>query len=214
MKKLNVDTSIVKVQEPGAVYVAKDGMLAGVITISDSIKPEAKNALLKLKRLGVTKTVILSGDRKENVNTVASLVGVDEAYGQLSPDEKYEKLKGLIAESESTMYVGDGINDSPSLALADVGVAMGSMGQDIAIEAADMVIMTDNLSKIPEAVLIARKTLRISWQNIVFALGVKGLILLLGLFGFANMWLAVFADVGVAVLAILNSMRALKAPKI
>lgn len=214
MKKLNVDTSIIKEQEPGAVYVAKDGLLAGVITISDSIKPEAKNALLKLKRLGVTKTVILSGDRKENVNTVAALVGVDEAYGQLSPDEKYEKLKGLIAESESTVYVGDGINDSPSLALADVGVAMGSMGQDIAIEAADMVIMTDNLSKIPEAVLIARKTLRLSWENIIFALGVKGLILLLGLFGFANMWLAVFADVGVAVLAILNSMRALKAPKI
>jgi Cd2+/Zn2+-exporting ATPase len=162
----------------------------------------------------VTKTVILSGDREENVNTVADLVGVDEAYSKLTPDEKYEKLKHLIADSESTLYVGDGINDSPSLALADVGVAMGSMGQDVAIEAADMVIMTDNLSKIPVAVLIARKTIRISWQNIIFALGVKGLILLLGLLGFANMWLAVFADVGVAVLAILNSMRALRAPKI
>lgn len=214
MKELQVDTSAITDQLPNGVYVAKNGVLAGVITISDSVKPEAKDALSKLKRLGVTKTVILSGDRAENVNAVADLVGVDEAYSKLTPDEKYERLKELIADSESTLYVGDGINDSPSLALADVGVAMGSMGQDVAIEAADMVIMTDNLSKIPEAVLIARKTIGISWQNIIFALGVKGLILLLGLFGFANMWLAVFADVGVAVLAILNSMRALKAPKI
>ena len=132
----------------------------------------------------------------------------------MTPEEKYTKLEDLIKSSKSTMYVGDGINDSPSLARADVGVAMGSLGQDSAIEAADVVIMTDNLSKLTEAILISRKTINISWQNIVFALGTKALILILGLLGFANMWLAVFADVGVAVLAILNSMRALKAPKV
>jgi Cd2+/Zn2+-exporting ATPase len=140
-------------------------------------------------------------------------VGVDEAYPSLTPEEKFTRLEEAISSSKSTMFVGDGINDSPSLARADVGVAMGSIGQDSAIEAADVVIMTDNLSKLPEAVKIARKTILISWQNIIFALGVKGLILFLGLFGIANMWLAVFADVGVAVLAILNSMRALRAPK-
>ena len=214
MQKLNVDLSDLHNTNDGAVYVAIDGRLAGIIYLSDSIKPEAQNALALLKKLGVNKTVILSGDREENVRRVANSVGVDEAHFGLLPEQKYEKLKKLIKDSESTMYVGDGINDSPSLALADVGVAMGSMGQDSAIEAADMVIMTDNLSKLPEAVLIARKTISISWQNIIFALGIKGLILVLGLFGYANMWLAVFADVGVAVLAILNSMRALRAPKL
>ena len=213
MKKLGVDISTAQDVQSGVVYVSKNGILAGTITLSDSIKSEAKDALVKLKKSGVKKTVILSGDRSENVTAVADAVGVDEAYAQLSPEQKYEKLKSLISENGNTMYVGDGINDSPSLALADVGVAMGSMGQDSAIEAADMVIMTDNLTKLNESVLIARKTINISWQNIIFALGVKGLILILGLFNFANMWLAVFADVGVAVLAILNSMRALKAPK-
>ena len=140
-------------------------------------------------------------------------MGVDKAEFALTPEQKYERLEEIIKSSRSTMYVGDGINDSPSLARADVGVAMGSLGQDSAIEAADMVVMTDNLSKLPESVLIARKTINISWQNIIFALGTKSLILILGLFGLANMWLAVFADVGVAVLAILNSMRALRAPK-
>lgn len=197
----------------GAVYIAVDGKFAGVIILSDSIKTEAKDSLRILKKLGVNKTVILSGDKEENVRRVGDAVGVDEVGFSLTPEQKYERLKSLISESESTMYVGDGINDSPALALADVGVAMGSIGQDSAIEAADMVIMTDNLSKLPEAVKIARKTINISRQNIVFALGTKGIILLLGLAGFANMWLAVFADVGVAVLAILNSMRALKTPK-
>ena len=143
------------------------------------------------------------------------LVGsdTDKYYFELTPGEKYNMLREIIAKSKSTMYVGDGINDTPSLAGADVGVAMGTIGQDAAIEAADIVIMSDSLDKLPEAIAIARKTINISWQNIIFALGVKGLILLLGLCGFANMWLAVFADVGVAVLAILNSMRALSAPK-
>ena len=198
----------------GRVYVAINNKLCGIITISDEIKGEAKSAIEKTRSLGVKRTYIISGDKKENVLRTASAVGVDESCFELTPEEKYTKLEEIISKSKSTMYVGDGINDSPSLAGADVGVAMGSIGQDSAIEAADIVIMTDNLLKIPEAILIARKTINISWQNIIFALGVKGLILLLGLLGFANMWLAVFADVGVAVLAILNSMRALRAPKL
>lgn len=195
------------------VFVAIGNRLGGIITISDEIKPEAVNAIGELRRLGVERTYIFSGDREESVRRVADAVGVDEAHFSLTPEQKFNMLERTIASAKSTMYVGDGINDSPSLARADVGVAMGSMGQDSAIEAADLVIMTDNLEKLPTAVKIARKTIAISWQNIVFALGVKGLILILGLFGIANMWLAVFADVGVAVLAILNSMRALRAPR-
>lgn len=213
MHKLSVDVSSILEEQEGALYVAVDGKLAGVIFISDNVKPEAKDAIMRLRRLGVKRTAILSGDKEENVRRVAAEVGIDEANFSLSPEEKYTRLEKIIGSSNSTMYVGDGINDSPSLARADVGVAMGGVGQDSAIEAADMVIMTDNLSKLSEAVLISRKTINISWQNIFFALGVKGLILILGLFGIANMWLAVFADVGVAVLAILNSMRALRAPK-
>ena len=195
------------------VYVALDGRLRGIITISDKIKGEASSAISELRRLGVKRTYIFSGDREEGVRRVADAVGVDEAHSSLTPEAKFEMLEQTIANARSTMYVGDGINDSPSLARADVGVAMGSVGQDSAIEAADVVIMTDNLAKLPQAIKIARKTISISWQNIIFALGVKGLILILGLLGIANMWLAVFADVGVAVLAILNSMRALRAPK-
>lgn len=213
MNKLLVNTSKIHNAPNDAVYVAKDNSFIGIIRLSDSIKPEAESAVARLRKLGVKYSCILSGDREGNVKRAASAVKVDKAHFALSPEQKYEKLGEIISKSESTMYIGDGINDSPSLALADVGVAMGSMGQDSAIEAADVVIMTDSLSKLPEMILIARKTINISWQNIIFALGVKGLILILGLLGFANMWLAVFADVGVAVLAILNSMRALKAPK-
>ena len=214
MKTLSVDLSALVEDVAGAVYVALNGRLVGVIILADSIKPEAAKAIRDLRRLGVKHTEILSGDKEENVKRVAAAVGIDEVRPSLTPEQKYARLEELIASSKSTMYVGDGINDSPSLARADVGVAMGSVGQDSAIEAADVVVMTDNLSKLPEAILIARKTINISWQNIIFALGVKGLILILGLLGFANMWLAVFADVGVAVLAILNSMRALKTPKL
>lgn len=213
MQKLNIDTSNLDRDTEGAVYVAINGRLAGIILISDSIKSEATESIGWLRRLGVKNTYILSGDREENVVRVGRAVGIDKVFASLTPEQKYNKLEQIISNSNSTMYVGDGINDSPSLARADVGVAMGGVGQDSAIEAADVVIMTDNLSKLGEAVLIARKTINISWQNIIFALGIKGLILILGLLGFANMWLAVFADVGVAVLAILNSMRALRTPK-
>ena len=212
MTRVGVEVS--DTQSQGSrVFVAIGNRLGGIITISDEIKPEAANAIGELRRLGVERTYIFSGDREESVRRVADAVGVDEAHFSLTPEQKFNMLERTIASAKSTMYVGDGINDSPSLARADVGVAMGSMGQDSAIEAADLVIMTDNLEKLPTAVKIARKTIAISWQNIVFALGVKGLILILGLFGIANMWLAVFADVGVAVLAILNSMRALRAPR-
>lgn len=214
MQKLNIDTSNLDRDTEGAVYVAINDRLAGIILISDSIKSEAAESIGWLRRLGVKNTYILSGDREENVVRVGRAVGIDKVFASLTPEQKYNKLEQIISDSNSTMYVGDGINDSPSLARADVGVAMGGVGQDSAIEAADVVIMTDNLSKLGEVVLIARKTINISWQNIIFALGVKGLILILGLLGFANMWLAVFADVGVAVLAILNSMRALRAPKV
>lgn len=209
MEKLSVDMTFAGDIPAGSVLVALNDSLMGIVVLSDSIKPEAKDAIKELRALGVKHTAILSGDREENVVRVASAVGADEARASLTPEQKYERLESLINASKSTMYVGDGINDSPSLARADVGVAMGNVGQDSAIEAADVVIMTDNLSKLAEAVRISRKTINISWQNIIFALGTKGLILVLGLLGFANMWLAVFADVGVAVLAILNSMRAL-----
>ena len=212
MTRVGVEVS--DTQSQGSrVFVAIGNRLGGIITISDEIKHEAANAIGELRRLGVERTYIFSGDREESVRRVADAVGVDEAHFSLTPEQKFNMLERTIASAKSTMYVGDGINDSPSLARADVGVAMGSMGQDSAIEAADLVIMTDNLEKLPTAVKIARKTIAISWQNIVFALGVKGLILILGLFDIANMWLAVFADVGVAVLAILNSMRALRAPR-
>ena len=187
MEKIGVD--ITKIDKPsgGAVYVAKNNTLAGVIIISDCVKPEAAQAIKELKSFGVKHTVILSGDREENVLNVAARVGVDEAKASMTPEQKYSRLEELIKSSRSTMYVGDGINDSPSLARADVGVAMGSVGQDSAIEASDVVIMTDNLLKLSEAVRISRKTINISWQNIVFALGTKGLILIFGLLGFANM---------------------------
>ncbi len=193
-----------------AVYVLCDRVFLGSISISDEIKPEAKGAIADLYKLGVKRTAILSGDREENVRRVADEVGIKEAHFGMKPDEKYTKLEELIFSSSGTVYVGDGINDAPSLARADVGVAMGNMGQDSAIEASDVVIMTDNLDKLAEAIKIARKTVKIARENIVFAIGVKALILILGIFGFANMWLAVFADVGVAVIAVLNSMRALK----
>lgn len=202
---VNMDT-----EYPTGVYVCADSSLIGIIRISDSVKPEAAEAISELRNIGITKTAILSGDKRDNVLRVAAKLGIDEAEYELSPEQKYNSLERLIFNSRSTIYVGDGINDAPSLARADVGISMGRMGQDSAIEASDVVIMTDNLFKVKEAILIARKTLAIAKQNIVFALGVKGAMLVLGALGFANMWLAVFADVGVAVLAILNSMRALR----
>ena len=191
------------------VYVARDGVHIGTVILSDSVKSEASAAVNELCELGIRSNIILSGDRAENVKRVAEEIGISDYHAELSPEQKYTELEKIISMSKSTLYVGDGINDAPSLARADVGVAMGALGSDSAIEAADVVITSDELTRLPEAIRIARKTLRIAKQNIAFAIGVKLAVMLLGAFNLANMWLAVFADVGVSVIAILNSMRAL-----
>ncbi len=192
------------------VFVARNREYIGSITLGDKIKTESGDAIARLKSLGVKECLILSGDKTENVEKIKNELGLDSAYAELKPEEKYSCLEEIIARSEGYVgYVGDGINDAPTLARADVGFAMGAIGSDSAVEASDAVIMSDNLEKIAESVIIARKTISISWQNIILAIGIKVLVMILGAFGYANMWLAVFADVGVSVLAILNSMRAL-----
>ena len=199
---------------PGTVvYLAAEKEFLGTIVISDTVKPEAKRAIAQLKKSGVKKTVMLTGDRKDVGEAVAESLGIDEVYTDLLPGDKVDKVEALLGElgeKEKLGFVGDGINDAPVLSRADIGIAMGSMGSDAAIEAADVVLMDDNILKISSIMRIAGKTLQIVHQNIIFALGVKVLVLILGALGMANMWEAVFADVGVSVIAILNSMRTLK----
>lgn len=199
---------------PGTVvYLAAEKEFLGTIVISDTVKPEVKRAIAQLKQSGVKKTVMLTGDRKDVGEAVAESLGIDEVYTDLLPGDKVDKVEALLGElgeKEKLGFVGDGINDAPVLSRADIGIAMGSMGSDAAIEAADVVLMDDNILKISSIMRIAGKTLQIVHQNIVFALGVKVLVLILGALGMANMWEAVFADVGVSVIAILNSMRTLK----
>lgn len=195
------------------VYLARDGVFAGTIVISDTVKEHAAQAIRDLKQAGVKRTVMLTGDRKAVGEAVAEKLGLDEVFTQLLPADKVEQVERLLdgqAEGRKLAFVGDGINDAPVLTRADIGIAMGSMGSDAAIEAADVVLMDDDPARISVVVRISRKTLSIVKQNIVFALGVKALVLGLGAFGMANMWEAVFADVGVSVIAILNAMRALK----
>jgi Cd2+/Zn2+-exporting ATPase len=193
------------------VHLAIDGKYAGYILISDEVREEAAFAVNTLKRMGIKKTVMLTGDRHEAGEAVAELLKIDEAFTQLLPEHKVECIERLEAEGDGPlMFVGDGINDAPVLARADVAVAMGGLGSDAAIEAADIVLMEDKLSRLATAVKIARKTMVIVRENIVLALGIKMLILILGAFGFAGMCLAVFADVGVSVIAILNAMRTLR----
>ena len=195
------------------VHVAIDGVYAGHIVISDEIKQDAAKAIRQLKAEGVEKTVMLTGDAKAVGESVAKELGLDEVYTQLLPADKVEKVEQLLNHRQGNgklAFVGDGINDAPVLSRADLGIAMGAMGSDAAIEAADVVLMDDQPSKIATAIRIAKKTLGIVKQNIVFALAIKGLFLIMGAFVVANMWEAVFADVGVAVIAILNAMRALK----
>ena len=196
------------------VYVAEDGRFLGSIVIADGIKDGVKDAIQRLKRAGVSKTVMLTGDRRNVAEAVAKEIGLDEVHAQLLPGDKVDAVESLmkfLPESKKLAFVGDGINDAPVLSRADVGIAMGSMGSDAAIEAADVVLMDDDPRKIADIVRISRKTMGIVMQNIVFALGVKFVVLAMGAFGVANMWEAVFADVGVSVIAILNAMRALRA---
>lgn len=195
------------------VYTACDGRYAGYIVIADEIKADAKQAITQLRRLGIEKVVMLTGDRRETAEWVAGEVGIDQVYAQLLPGDKVDRMEELLqkrSESGKLVFVGDGMNDAPVLARSDIGIAMGGLGSDAAIEAADVVIMTDEPSKIARGIEISRRTLRIVRQNIVFAIGVKVLILALAACGMASMWAAVFGDVGVAVIAILNAMRALK----
>ena len=200
--------------ENGTVcYVACDNVYVGAVIISDTIKEGAREAIADMKKVGVKKCIMLTGDRKAAAEAVASALGIDELHAELLPADKVARVEELLNsrhEKERLAFVGDGINDAPVLARADIGFAMGSMGSDAAIEAADVVLMDDDVRKIAAVVRIARTTLRIVKQNIVFALAVKALVLILGALGMANMWEAVFADVGVAVIAILNSMRTLR----
>ncbi|WP_029321222.1 heavy metal translocating P-type ATPase [Butyrivibrio sp. AE3004] len=199
--------------KPGTIiYVAKGKVFIGTIIISDTIKEGAAKSISNVKKAGVSKVVMLTGDNDDAARVVADKVGIDEVYSQLLPADKVERVEKLLADNNSgkVAFVGDGINDAPVLMRADVGIAMGSMGSDAAIEAADIVLMDDDIGKISAVIKIARKTLAIVKENIVFALSVKILILFLGAVGIATMWMAVFGDVGVAVLAILNSMRAMK----
>ena len=199
------------------VYVAVDGTFAGCIVISDLLKPHAKEAISALKKAGVTRTVMLTGDTKRVADSVAAELGIHEVCSELLPADKVAKVEELLAkksEKEKLAFVGDGINDAPVLSRADIGIAMGALGSDAAIEAADIVLMDDDPLKIAKAIKISRKCIRIVYENIYFAIGIKVICLILGALGIANMWAAIFADVGVMVIAVLNAIRALFVKKL
>ena len=199
------------------VHVAIDGAYMGHIVISDMVKPHAKKALQSLKAAGVTKTVMLTGDRKNVAEKIAQELGIDEVYSELLPGDKVSQVEKLLEQKQAKgkiAFVGDGINDAPVLSRADIGIAMGAMGSDAAIEAADIVLMDDDPLQIPKAIRISRKCLRIVYENIVFAIGVKLICLFLGAIGLANMWLAIFADVGVMIIAVLNAICGLFVQKL
>lgn len=212
MKELGINPSN-EHDEGTIVFVAVDGVYAGCITISDIIKPTTKMAIAELKKNGMKKTVMLTGDSKKVADKVATEIGIDMVRSELLPGDKVEQVEKLLAEKgdkEALAFVGDGINDAPVLSRADIGVAMGALGSDAAIEAADVVLMDDDPAKIALAMKISKRTLEIVRENIIFALAIKAICLVLGAFGIANMWVAIFADVGVMVLAVLNATRALR----
>lgn len=216
MKPLNL--SYVDCRQTGTViHMAIDGEYSGHILISDLVKPHSKDAIRALKAAGVEKTVMLTGDTEKVANQVADSLGIDQVYSQLLPADKVSKVEDLLSEKTGKAklaFVGDGINDAPVLSRADIGIAMGAMGSDAAIEAADIVLMDDDPIKISKAIKISRKCLRIVYQNITLALGVKFACLILGAIGIANMYLAIFADVGVMILAVLNAIRCLFVKKL
>ena len=204
--------NIPPVPHAGAVYLSIDGRFAGVVHVADEIKEDAAEAIRALKERGIRETVMLTGDTRPIGASVGKRLGIDTVHAELLPQDKVAQVETRLAaqqEGRTLAYVGDGINDAPVLARADVGIAMGVLGSDAAIEAADVVLMTDEPRKIATAIDIARKTMRIAWQNITFAIGIKGIVLVLGAIGWAGLWAAIFADVGVTVLAIFNAMRAL-----
>ena len=204
--------NIPPVPHTGAVYLSIDGCFAGVVHVADEIKEDAAEAVRALKERGIRETVMLTGDSRPIGMSVGKSLGIDTIHAELLPQDKVAQVETRIAaqqDGKTLAYVGDGINDAPVLARADVGIAMGALGSDAAIEAADVVLMTDEPRKIATAIDIARKTMRIAWQNIIFAIGIKGIVLVLGALGYAGLWAAIFADVGVTVLAVFNAMRAL-----
>lgn len=216
MEKLGVDC--MECHSVGTVvHMAVNGKYAGHILISDQIKPHAKEAIAALKKCGVKKTIMLTGDRREAARQVAEELGIDEVHSELLPGDKVAQVEKLLdekEEKEKLAFVGDGINDAPVLSRADIGIAMGALGSDAAIEAADIVLMDDDPLKISKAIRISRKCLRIVYENIYFAIGVKVVCLILGALGIANMWAAIFADVGVMIIAVLNAIRALNVKKL
>ncbi len=216
MKRLGI--SFIPCHHVGTiVHMALNGVYAGHILISDMVKPHAAEAIRELRKAGVARTVMLTGDLKKAADQVAGELGIQEVYSELLPGDKVEKVEELLHqknEKEKLAFVGDGINDAPVLSRADIGIAMGALGSDAAIEAADVVLMDDDPLKIPKAIRIARKCLRIVYENIYFAIGIKLICLALGALGIANMWMAIFADVGVMVIAVLNAIRALFVKKL
>ena len=193
------------------IYLAKNGVVLGYLTVADTLRPDAKESLRQLKMLGVQKTVILTGDNARTAEKIRQESGADQVWAELLPADKVSHLE-QIKQSGATVFVGDGMNDAPVLAMADVGVAMG-LGTDAAIEAADVVLVSDKLSDLPQAIKLAKRTLSIAKFNIVFALFIKAVVLILGACGLAAMWMAVFADVGVSILAVLNATRILGSKK-
>lgn len=208
MKKFSIDYEQYK-GIGSIVYVAESGYFIGSVIVADTIKQGSKQAIQKLKALGIKNVIMFTGDNQTTANQISKELVLDKCYSELLPQNKVELLEDILKEKDrgKVIFVGDGINDAPVLARADIGIAMGGIGSDAAIEAADVVIMNDDISKIEDGIVISRNTNKIVNQNIVFALGIKAVVLILGALGIATMWLAVFADVGVAFIAILNSMR-------
>lgn len=199
------------------VHLAIDGKYAGHIVLGDVVKPASKDAISDLHKSGITQTIMLTGDTRSVAEQTANELGIDKIFSELLPNDKVNQLENILRyakEDHKVAFVGDGINDAPVLSRADIGIAMGAMGSDAAIEAADVVLMDDNPMKVGKAVRISRKCLRIVWENIILALGIKGICLILGVFGIVNMWLAIFADVGVMILAVLNAIRAMHVKKV